>query len=158
MSGLHHIQYLMSELGPSLAPLGIRAETASSWWIALNEETEKIIGIDYDDAMNRIVISALIGPIQEQAKLKIYEFALQYNLIWKTTGGLRLAVESPNNLLLMLELPVLDLNLMRLETVILNFAYSLKGWREIVSREWNESLPLLSSVIYPSVDSRWVKA
>lgn len=50
------------------------------------------LAVSYDEASETLTLSASIGRPPEERRLQICELLLSYNLLWRDTGGLRMAL------------------------------------------------------------------
>ena len=133
MAGKQHAQALMRAIGPQLDLLEVTEfEDGKVWTLVVDETT--VLFADYDDAHNRLVLSADVAQAPEAGRLQLYELLLQYNNQWSETGGLRMALDPGGGVVQLFELPVTDLDLVGLQTVVTRFVDVLGAWREIVSR------------------------
>lgn len=133
MSGKQHVQALMRAIGPQLGLLEVTEFEAENTWTLVPDE-DSVLFADYDDAGGRLVLSAEVGRPAGDDRLRLYELLLRYNNRWPETGGVRMALdEADGGVVQLFDLPVADLDLARLQTVVANFLDMLKAWREIVA-------------------------
>jgi len=82
----------------------------------------------------------MLGAPSESMQLSVYETLLCYNLLWKDTGGVKMALSGPGGeLVLLYELFVSELALNELQTVLSNFVSIAQVWGVYVTGEGNES-------------------
>ena len=127
------VNRLLKDLGPLLDPDEIRV-TENGWLIVLDDK--RLIDIEFDPVMNRILLSCLVGHIDESHHELTYRQLLQYNTLWLVTGGLRFSLsDNPNEVMLMLELPVPALEVQLFYTAIQNFIEVGSCWSTIITRK-----------------------
>jgi hypothetical protein len=133
MSSKEHVHTLMSEIGPLLNLAEVIEYNKDNFWI-LTLDDETLVEVDYSDDFKRIVLSVEIGAPPEVKRYGIYEFVLQYNYLWRDTGGARLALDGPaGKVVYLFELPTTDLDINRLSTTLENLFEHLKTWKKIIN-------------------------
>ena len=127
------LHLMMEEIGPLLDLAAVaELEGGLAWELAVDEET--VVGAEYDEEEDRLVLSAAIAQPPEEERLALYELFLVYNGQWDLTGGLRMSLEAPGGAVVQsLELALSEIDLARLATILQNFLDIRKGWLEILA-------------------------
>ena len=127
---------MLTELGPELGVLEIAAfEDQQSWAIAVDDDTEEMLTLDYDAAAGKLFITAELGAPPSDRLLASYEFLLQYNLFWADTGGLRMALDGPGgNVVQMYDLPLQGLTAQQLGAVIGSFIARMRLMKGMLAK------------------------
>lgn len=135
MSSKEHVHNLMLEIGPLLGLMAVTEyDSENAWTILVDEDT--IIFADFDESQKRLVLSAEAGQPQSDNRKFIYGILLQYNNQWHETGGVRMALDGPEGSVVQIfDLPVVDLDIVQLQTTVANFVDTLMAWREILAKE-----------------------
>jgi hypothetical protein len=133
LSGKAHLQGLMAEIGPLLELGEVVAFDDQAVW-TLVVDTETVVFADYDEADERLWLSAEIGPPPAGSdRAGLYETLLTYNNSWRETGGLRVSLDEPGAggaLSLAYDLPAAALELSRFRLALAGFLDALRAWRE----------------------------
>jgi len=70
-----------------------------------------------------------------QHRAAMLEFLMLYNSCWRTVGGYRLAIDSPEGgVVLACDLALEGLTLAGFRGALVNFTAALEAWREIVAK------------------------
>jgi hypothetical protein len=134
MTAKQHVGALMRDVGPQLDLLEVTEFDDQDVWTLVVDETT-VVFADYNDAQSRFVLSADVAQPQWNDRQALYELLLRYNNCWPQNGGVRMALdEADGNVVQLVDLPVADLDLPRLQAAILGFVATLSAWREILSR------------------------
>jgi hypothetical protein len=64
------------------------------WAAALGDHT--VYSIEYDAALDRLVVATEVGRVPLSGKERTYELLLEYNALWRHTQGVRMALEGPD--------------------------------------------------------------
>jgi hypothetical protein len=124
------VRWLMSELGP-LLPAEVTELAAESLW-TVSLEDGGVLFVDHDVERDRLVLSAEIGEPGGEALHGVYEALLVYNSQWPSTGGAGLALDRPSGrVLLLYDVPVVNLEPIQLLGIARGFLDSLQAWREL---------------------------
>jgi Tir chaperone protein (CesT) family len=77
-----------------------------------------------------VALTGTIGTPNASERLRVYEAALIYGLLWRDNGGVRMALTEQQGVLVQpAELPALDMTLGDLTAVVKNFADKALIWR-----------------------------
>jgi hypothetical protein len=133
MPGHEQVHALMTEIGPALELAEVLEHPESHTWTLADQDGIVLFAELLPDE-GVLFLSAEAGTPQPDDRARLYPLMLQYNARWQETGGVRLALDGPEGAVVQAyALPVTDLDLARLCTVIRNFRATLGGWRTIVA-------------------------
>ena len=134
-TNLERMQAMMEEIGPAMAEIEAVIQSEDKNW-AIQFEDQSIIMLEWAERPDRIVLSSMLGIPSETMQLSVYEALLCYNLLWKDTGGVKMALAGPGgDLMLLYELYVDQLMLNELQVVISNFSSISHVWSVYVTGE-----------------------
>ena len=134
-SHLERMQIMMEEIGPSMPEIEAVIQNEEKNW-AIQFEDQSIITLEWSEKPERVVLTSLLGIPSESMQLSVYETLLCYNLLWKDTGGVKMALSGPGGeLVLLYELFVSHLSLNELQTVLSNFVSIAQVWSVYVTGE-----------------------
>jgi hypothetical protein len=124
---------LFVEIGPLHELDQVSAfDDGESWAVVV---AGQVITLELDALRNRLVLSAEVGQPPAGGLARVYEALLQYNLLWRDTSGVRMALDGPGGQVVqMYDLATDGLDASRLGLVVKDFAAVLAGWRELVAR------------------------
>ena len=98
------------------------------------------ITLEYDAEFDRLMISADLGQPPFDKRLSVYTTMLNYSLLWRDTGGVRMALTADGAVVQMADLSGPELTVDLLDTVLRNFAAKARLMRDYVaSGDSNES-------------------
>jgi hypothetical protein len=134
-SHLERMQIMMEEIGPSMPEIEAVIQSEEKNW-AIQFDDQSIITLEWAEKPERVVLTSMLGVPSESMQLSVYETLLCYNLLWKDTGGVKMALSGPGGeLVLLYELFVSDLSLNELQTVLSNFVSIAQVWCVYVTGE-----------------------
>ncbi|MEE4379678.1 MAG: type III secretion system chaperone [Candidatus Competibacteraceae bacterium] len=117
----------VAELG-NFVELSRVADEQSVWWLA--DEDEESLVIEWNEGIQRLMLSTEIGVVPERNMVDALKQALYYNLVWQQTGGARMALlPEDDSLRLMIDLPGEHLESIRVATVANNLLQAARDWR-----------------------------
>jgi hypothetical protein len=144
-TNLERIQIMMEEIGPSMSEIEAVIQSEEKNW-AIQFDDQSIVMLEWSESPDRIVLSAMLGTASESMQLSVYETLLCYNLLWKDTGGVKMALSGPGGeLVLLYELFASNLSLNELQTVLANFVSIAQVWSVYVTGESDQVAPALPS-------------
>jgi hypothetical protein len=144
-TNLERMQIMMEEIGPSMSEIEAVIQSEEKNW-AIQFEDQSIVMLEWTDSPDRVVLSAMLGTASESMQLSVYETLLCYNLLWKDTGGVKMALSGPGGeLVLLYELFASNLSLNELQTVLANFVSIAQVWSVYVTGESDQAAPALPS-------------
>ncbi len=134
-SNLERMQIMMEEIGPSMPEIEAVIQSEESNW-AIQFDDQSIIMLEWAEQPDRVVLTTMLGSPSESMQLSVYETLLCYNLLWKDTGGVKMALSGPGGeLVLLYELHASGLSLPDLQVVLSNFASIAQVWSVYVTGE-----------------------
>lgn len=146
-TNLERMQIMMQEIGPSLPEIEAVIQSEEKNW-AIQFEDQSIVMLEWAESPDRVVLTAMLGTPSESMQLSVYETLLCYNLLWKDTGGVKMALSGPGGeLILLYELFATDLDLGELQTVATNFTSIAQVWSVYVTGESEQPMGSLPSSI-----------
>ncbi len=134
-TNLERMQIMMEEIGPSLPEIEAVIQSDERYW-AFQFSAQAIVVLEWAEDPDRVVLSSLLGAPSESMQLSVYETLLCYNLLWKDTGGVKMALSGPGgDLVVIYEMFSADLTLGELQTVLTNFVNIAQIWTVYVTGE-----------------------
>ena len=144
-TNLERMQIMMEEIGPAMSEIEAVIQSEEKNW-AIQFEDQSIVMLEWAENPDRIVLTAILGTPSESMQLSVYETLLCYNLLWKDTGGVKMALSGPGGeLVLLYELFAANLNRNELQTVLINFVSISQVWSVYVTGEGEEPASQLPS-------------
>ena len=144
---LDRFQIMMEEIGPSLDEIEAVIQSEECNW-AIQFDDQTIITLEWADKPDRIVLSSVLGIPSQETQLSVYETLLCYNLLWKDTGGVKMALAGPDGeLILLYEMYAAGLNISELQTILLNFINISSAWRIFVTEDKNININIQADPI-----------
>lgn len=134
-TNLERMQIMMEEIGPIMPEIEAVIQSEEKNW-AIQFDDQSIVMLEWTEKPDRIVLSSMLGMPAEKMQLSIYETLLCYNLLWKDTGGVKMALAGPGGeLILLYELHASELSVNELQVVISNFSSIAQVWSVYVMGE-----------------------
>ena len=134
-TNLERMQAMMEEIGPDMAEIEAVIQSEDKNW-AIQFEDQSIIMLEWAERPDRVILSSMLGIPSEAMQLSVYEALLCYNLLWKDTGGVKMALAGPGGeLVLLYELHAEELQLNELKIVVSNFFSISHVWSVYVTGE-----------------------
>ena len=144
-TNLERMQIMMEEIGPAMAEIEAVIQSEEKNW-AIQFEDQSIVMLEWAENPDRVVLTAMLGVPSETMQLSVYETLLCYNLLWKDTGGVKMALSGPGGeLVLLYELFASNLNRNELQTVLINFVSISQVWSVYVTGEGEQPASNLPS-------------
>ncbi len=138
-TNLERMQIMMEEIGPSLADIESVIQSEDRNW-AIQFSDQSIVMLEWVEDPDRVVLTSLLGVPSDSMQLAVYETLLCYNLLWKDTGGVKMALSGPGGeLVVIYELFSNDLTLNELQTVLTNFTSIAQIWTVYVTGEGEQA-------------------
>ena len=134
-SNLERMQIMMEEIGPSIPEIEAVIQSEDKNW-AIQFEDQSIVMLEWAEQPDRVVLTTLLVTPSESMQLSVYETLLCYNLLWKDTGGVKMALSGPGGeLVLLYEMFASSLNLADMQVVLTNFLSIAQVWGTYVTGE-----------------------
>lgn len=134
-TNLERMQIMMEEIGPAMPEIDAVIQSEEENW-AIQFEDQTIVTIEWAKNPDRVVLSTILGIPSESMQLSVYETLLCYNLLWKDTGGVKMALAGPNGeLMLLYDLYMSELMLSDMQIVLSNFVSIGQVWSVYVAGE-----------------------
>ena len=144
-TNLERMQIMMEEIGPAMPEVEAVIQSEEKNW-AIQFEDQSIAMLEWAESPDRVVLTAMLGIPSETMQLSVYETLLCYNLLWKDTGGVKMALSGPGGeLVLLYELFASNLNRNELQTVLINFVSISQVWSVYVTGEGEQPASNLPS-------------
>ena len=125
------VEELLTEIGPDLDALGVLRYAEGNWAIVYDKQT--IVEISYQQERRCLALMVELGPAPADTRLDTYRFLMAYSSLTDQTGGLRIALDSPEGeLLQLLDLFTEDLDRVRLEGALNRFTEAARAWRKVL--------------------------
>ncbi len=140
-SNLERMQIMMEEIGPSMPEIEAVIQSEDKNW-AIQFDDQSIVMLEWATQPDRVVLTAMLGTPSDAMQLSVYETLLCYNLLWKDTGGVKMALSGPGGeLVLLYEMFVANLTLHDLQVVLTNFVSIAQVWGTYVTGESENPVP-----------------
>lgn len=119
---------LMSEVGPLDDAILACIKTPDGAYAIRFEEVDVLV--ERDDDRDRIALSVEIGAPRPSRALEVYETLLSYNMLWRETGGVRMALTGrKGSVVQFVDLTGGEINPRSIVTVAANLASLTEIWR-----------------------------
>lgn len=137
------IQQLLQEIGPRMPEIDAIVQTEEPSW-AIQFSDDIVILLEAADNPPRMVISAELGAVHDAQQRVLYETLLCYNLMWRTSGGVKIGLAGPQGTLIISADICLDnLMLSKLQEEIDKFLKITRCWvNYILQTEKNHAAEL----------------
>jgi hypothetical protein len=135
MASTEQLNALMAEIGPMLEIQEVTGfESQNAWTLELDDQT--LLFADHEPDQNRLVISGEVAKPHPDRKAALHELLLQYNYQWKTTGGVRMALDEPDGAVVQIcDISTINLDASALAGTIQVFTDVLRTWRDMLVQE-----------------------
>ena len=134
-SNLERMQIMMEEIGPSIPEIEAVIQSEDKNW-AIEFDDQSIVMLEWAEQPDRVVLTTMLGTPSDSMQLSVYETLLCYNLLWKDTGGVKMALSGPGGeLVLLYEMFATSLNLADMQIVLTNFLSIAQVWSVYVTGE-----------------------
>lgn len=128
---------LIAEVGPLDTSILTCVKTADGGYAIRFEDVDVLA--EWDDRRKRLVLSAEIGVPSAVRTRHVHETLLSYNLLWRETGGLVMAMTGPGGAVLQLvDLAGAGIEARSIATVAVNLAERTRIWRAYFDSEEGE--------------------
>ncbi len=145
MADIDNVRTLLTEAATHEAQIASLLQVGDATF-EIDTDSGVTITLDYDGGTGRLMLSADVGTPAANAREVIYDAMLNYGMLWRETGNVRLAVAGKSGqAVLMADLFAFALNPSAMAIVIVNFAEKAILWRGIVGAGAEAAETLLSS-------------
>jgi hypothetical protein len=110
-------------------------ETGPESWSVRFEDAD--IELEHDADAGRLYLSTEAGIVKAIDRAAIYEAMLGYNLLWRDTGGVRLALTPDRKVFIVADLTLSELSAELLAAVLPNLITKARLWRAFVGTGGN---------------------
>jgi Tir chaperone protein (CesT) family len=132
MDGAERVALILQEVGARDDGIKEISAAGEAGWIVRFDEVE--IEVEFDPQTQRLMVSSEIGTPPEELRVQMYEAVLLYSMLWRDTGGLRMAMsESGGPITQMVDLHLSSLTTPVLATVLRNLAEKTLIWRKYIN-------------------------
>lgn len=134
MMELDQINTIVTESGPLDEEIISVARVADDRWMIQFEPI--IISLEADAERGRLMLIGEIGPVPEERRNELLTAMLSYGLLWRETGGLRMAVSQSDNVAtLMVDLAGEEIEPRLIACVAANLAERTLLWQAVFALE-----------------------
>lgn len=127
-----HLHQLMSEIGPLLDLDEVVEHPGEAVWVLVFADGA-VIEAEYDEAAGgRLLLSMELGEPAEADAAELHRTLLQYNSLWRRTGGVRMALAG-RTVVQALELAVPGLALSTLASALTGLHGNAALWRDLLA-------------------------
>jgi hypothetical protein len=132
MTDQEQVARLMAEVGTLDDDIVAVVQTGDDSWAIRFEDVD--IEVERDPHGGRLVLSAEIAVPRREDRVTVYEALLSYSMLWRETGGLRMALAEPGGAAVQLvDLNTVDVTPKLLATVAANLAERTLVWRAFLA-------------------------
>ncbi|MBB3950311.1 type III secretion system chaperone [Aureimonas jatrophae] len=122
---------LMNEIGPLDDAIDSVTVLGDARWIVRFPELD--VEIEADEATGRVMLSTVLAPAPADRRGDVYETLLLYNLAWRETGGVRMALNGADGPVVQIaDVPMQDLSARLLVTVARNLVRRGAIWTQFL--------------------------
>lgn len=129
---------LMSDVGPLDDAILACLKTPDGAYAIRFEQVDVLV--ERDEDRDRIALSVEIGAPRPSNALEVYETLLSYNLLWRETGGVRMALTGrKGSVVQFVDLTGNEINPRSIATVAANLASLTEIWRAFLQSPGGEA-------------------
>ena len=130
--GISDIDALLGAVGPLDDAILAVVRTGEDAWTLRFEDLD--VDVEFDAQSERLMLSAVVGPVPATRAAKIHEMLLIYGLIWRETGAVRLALTGPGGeAVQMVDLFAPQASPEALVVLASNLAERTRIWRDLIA-------------------------
>jgi hypothetical protein len=122
---------LMSEIGPLLELAEVVEFAEQSLWVLVFDDGTWV-EVELDAQQQRVLFTNEAGELPADRAEAVCRTLLAASLLWRQTGGLHYALDG-HTVVQMLELPLAQLDLSTMATVLRNLQAGAQRWRAILA-------------------------
>ena len=125
---------ILTEAAKRLDVDGLLAiDDRDAWFIGFNETTE--IDVELDASGHRVTFQCALGRPDDARRDHLCRTLLQYNYLWRETGGMRMALDGADGQVVQIfDMPSESVDAESVQNVLGNFAQAAAAWRDMLSR------------------------
>ena len=132
------IGLMIEEAGPRDDAIAAIIQSGETTWQVHYGECE--IDCEYEPTLQRLMLTIPVGVVAPERQARVYETLLAFNLIWRDTGGVRMALAGPNGQVVqMVDLTGAELSTDLLLTVMTNLVEKADIWRDFIAGSQEKS-------------------
>ena len=132
MTDVESLTGLMTQIGSMDDSIAAILRTAEDSWIVSFEDAQ--VEIEYEVAEDRLIFCCPIGALPTENRAEILEALLAYSFLWRSTGGVRIAMSGVGGEALQVyELAADKADTARLLAVTLNLVENTQIWRAFLA-------------------------
>ena len=129
MNGQEKLRLTMQEVGPRDDGIDQVLQTGEETWAVRFEDVD--VEVEFNPQTQRAMFSADIGVPPEERRLPICEAVLVYSMLWRETGGLRMAMnETGGPITQMVDVDCITLTIGTAAAVLHNLRDRTLIWRK----------------------------
>jgi hypothetical protein len=136
MSVSEALRLLLTEVAAELelaALMEHEGEEGLYWDICVSEQ--RLIEAFLDEESGKLTLSTDLGIPGEEDAARVHRILLQYNYLWRETSGVRMALEEPSGMVVMLyDFNASAINRELLGNIIQNFSAAAEAWTALLSQ------------------------
>ena len=134
MTDRDQISAILAETGERDEAIGAILATEDGDWLVHYDDLEILVELDED--FDRLVFTAVIGPILHEDRANVLEALLATTAMWRTTRGVRMALSGPGgDVLQIFDLPCIKADASTLAMLLSNLAQNTRTWRGLLSAQ-----------------------
>lgn len=135
MSDLEAVSELIASIGPLVDDIMMIEQLEEDRWLLVFDE-ESALEIECDPVANKLVFTSILCPVVEENRTEIYQALLNFNFLWRETGGVRMALDGDQqNVAMLFDLFHPDLDSASLAAVVANLRDAALNWREALQSD-----------------------
>jgi hypothetical protein len=131
MASLDQIESIIEAIGPRDHEIEAVVQLPEGDYVVHYDDIE--LTLDYDAESDRLMISADLGQAPFDKRLSVYTTMMNYSLLWRDTGGVRMALTADGTVVQMTDLSGPEVTVDLLDTVLRNFAAKARLMRAYVA-------------------------
>ena len=126
---------------------------ADDRWAVRFEDVD--VEVEFDEATGRLMASAVIGRPPPERAAKLHEMLLVYGMIWRDTGGVRMALTGPGGeAVQMADLYAPQVTPEALVVLVVNLAERTRVWRGLFAADAEDA----ATPSFDSFDATLIRA
>lgn len=127
---VNKINLLLSELGSSLELNRITNHDDQIWALVFDDDQE--MDIQYLESQETLLISSAVTVGKRENEQELFKLLLEYNFLYKDTGGVQFALNSGNGDIVLQVGTQLNVDISQLANLILQLKELTISWSEFI--------------------------